>query len=59
MNAAGTVTIKEAAREFQVSEKTIRRYLAQKLLPSTQVARGAVIRIPRDAWNRFIEGRRR
>jgi excisionase family DNA binding protein len=53
-----TLTIREAAHEYKVSEKTIRRYIAQGKIPKQQAGFGTVIRIPRQAWNRFIAGRR-
>jgi excisionase family DNA binding protein len=54
-----TLTIKQAAAEYQSSEKTIRRYIAQKLIPSVQAGKGTLIRIPLEAWRKFIEGKKR
>ena len=59
MSTIPTLSIREAALELQASEATIRRYLAKKVIPSAQAGKGTLIRIPRDAWNRFLEGRRK
>lgn len=52
-----TLTIREAAVEYGVSDRTIRRYIADGLIRSSQaLARGA-IRIHLKEWERFLRTR--
>jgi excisionase family DNA binding protein len=53
-----TLTIKQAAAEYHCSEKTIRRYIAQGKIRSTQAGKGSLIRIVKESWDKLTEGKK-